>query len=224
MYHAVKICFANEAGALLGGMGVDPRKAVEIFAMDTTLNISDAYLRPGFAFGGSCLPKDLRAFLAAAKWKDIDIPMLSNVLDSNRKQIDRAFDMIVGHGLRRVAFFGLAFKSGTDDMRESPFVTLAENLIGKGFQLKIYDPYVRSAKLIGANRKFIEQEIPHFESLLQPDASSTLDGSEIIVVGHADSAAIDAILSSDPSVPIIDLQGIERLEKADRGDYRGICW
>ncbi len=224
IYHTVKISFANEAGAVLGSLGIDSRKAVDIFCMDTSLNISDAYLRPGFAFGGSCLPKDLRAFLSLARRNDVDLPMLSNVLDSNQRHIDRAFDLVAGYGRRQVALFGLSFKRGTDDMRESPFVSLAERLIGKGFDLRIYDPNVQSARLIGANKAFIEHEIPHFESMLRPDVPSTLAGSEIIVLGHADDSAIDGILAHDPAVPIIDLQGVARIEAAGRDNYHGICW
>lgn len=225
VYHALKISFANEVGALLNAAGVDARAAAEIFCMDTTLNISRAYLRPGYAFGGSCLPKDLRAMLALAKTNDVDLPMLSHVLDSNRRHVERAFGMITAAGRRRIALFGLAFKGGTDDLRESPLVTLAEMLIGKGYELKVYDPFVHAAQLIGSNRDFIEHEIPHFERLMQPDAKSVLEDAETIVIGHVQSADVPAILAVDPSVPVIDLQGVRRIEDARRGaNYRGICW
>ena len=224
VFHAVKISFANELGALLNAAGVDARAAAEIFCMDTTLNISRAYLRPGYAFGGSCLPKDLRAMLALAKANDVEIPMLGHVLDSNRRHVERAFSIIAGLGRRRIALFGLAFKGGTDDLRESPLVTLAELLIGKGYELKIYDPFVRAAQLIGSNRDFIEREIPHFDRLMQPDAKTALKDAETVVIGHLQSADIPAILAQDAAVPIIDLQGVKRIEEARREKYRGICW
>jgi GDP-mannose 6-dehydrogenase len=224
IYHAVKICFANEVGAVLGQLDIDSREAAEIFMMDKVLNVSSAYLRPGFAFGGSCLPKDLRALLALARDKDVDLPMLSNILPSNQQQIKRAFDMIASSGRRRIAMFGLAFKSGTDDLRESPFVLLAETLIGKGYQLKIFDPNVRSARLIGANRAYIEREIPHFEELLQPDIATTLEDAEAIVIGHADMDTIDGILRHRGDSQIYVLQGHKRLETEAAGRYHGLCW
>jgi GDP-mannose 6-dehydrogenase len=224
IYHAVKICFANEVGAVLGQLDIDSREAAEIFMMDKVLNVSSAYLRPGFAFGGSCLPKDLRALLALARDKDVDLPMLSNILPSNQQQIKRAFDMIASGGRRRIAMFGLAFKSGTDDLRESPFVLLAETLIGKGYQLKIFDPNVRSARLIGANRAYIEREIPHFEELLQPDVATTLEDAEAIVIGHADMDTIDGILRHRGDSQIYVLQGHKRLETEAAGRYHGLCW
>jgi GDP-mannose 6-dehydrogenase len=225
VFHAVKISFANEVGALLNAAGVDARAAAEIFCMDTTLNISRAYLRPGYAFGGSCLPKDLRAMLSLGKANDLDLPMLSHVLDSNRRHVERAFAMIAAEGRRRIALFGLAFKGGTDDLRESPLVTLAELLIGKGYELKIYDPFVHAARLIGSNRDFIEREIPHFERMMQPDAKAALKDAEAVVIGHVQAADVPAILAHDPAAPIIDLQGVKRIEEARRGaKYRGICW
>jgi GDP-mannose 6-dehydrogenase len=224
VFHALKIGFANEIGAILGNLGVDSREASRIFCMDTSLNISKAYLRPGFAFGGSCLPKDLRAFLSLAKQNDIDIPMLGSLLNSNQKHIERAYDMIAEQGRRKVALFGLSFKGGTDDMRESPFVTLAEKLIGKGYDLKIFDPNVETARLMGANKAFIEHEIPHFDRMLQRDVAATLKGAEVIVIGHVGAEHVETILNHDPSLPIIDLQGIERIEKAGRANYHGICW
>ena len=225
VFHAVKISFANEVGALLNAAGVDARAAAEIFCMDTTLNISRAYLRPGYAFGGSCLPKDLRAMLSLGKSNDVEMPMLSHVLDSNRRHVERAFAMIAAQGRRRIALFGIAFKSGTDDLRESPLVTLAELLIGKGYELKIYDPFVQAARLVGANKDFIEREIPHFERLMQPSAKAALDGAEAVVIGHVQAADVQAILALDPQVPVIDLQGVRRIEEARAGGkYRGICW
>jgi GDP-mannose 6-dehydrogenase len=223
IFHALKVCFANEAGAVLKEMGVDAREALEIFCKDTVLNISPAYLRPGYAFGGSCLPKDLRAFLHLAREMEVETPLLSQLLPSNGRHIDRAFDLIAQNGRGRIALFGLAFKSGTDDLRESPLVTLSERLIGKGYELRIFDPDVNTARLIGANREFIEREIPHIDCLMQPDVASTLEGADAIVIAKARRCEIETITALKPKVPIIDLQGTR--DRALRAlDYRGLCW
>jgi GDP-mannose 6-dehydrogenase len=224
MYHAVKITFANEAGAVLKAAGVDAREALGIFCKDRILNVSAAYLRPGFAFGGSCLPKDLRAFLYWAKTMDLDVPLLSRVLESNERQIDRARQMIVRHGRPRVALFGLAFKGGTDDLRESPIVTLAERLLGRGHEMAIYDPNVNTSRLIGANKAFIEKEIPHLDRLLKADPGEALKDAGVIVVANAERTGIDAILAARPSVPIIDLEGVREIAALPGADYTGICW
>jgi GDP-mannose 6-dehydrogenase len=224
LYHAVKISFANEVGAVLGGLGIDSREAASIFCMDTVLNVSKAYLRPGYAFGGSCLPKDMRAFLSLARARDIELPMLSNLLVSNQRHVERAFDMVAANGRRRVALLGLSFKPGTDDLRESPFVSLAEKLIGKGYELAIYDPNVVSARLIGANKDFIDREIPHLDRLLGADIATTLKDAEMVVIGHVGKDDIAALLALDENIPIVDLQGVAELEAAERPGYRGICW
>jgi GDP-mannose 6-dehydrogenase len=224
IYHAVKISFANEMGTLLHDIGIDAREVAEIFCQDTVLNVSKAYLRPGYAFGGSCLPKDLRAVLSMAKRRDLELPMLASVLPSNQRHIERAFDLVTSHGTREVALFGLSFKSGTDDLRESPLVTLAERLIGKGYNLRIYDPNVQAARLVGANKQYIEREIPHLEELLRLDPEATLDGAGVVVVGHADPDAVDAILNQPTPRPIVDLQGIQALQDRFDGNYQGICW
>ena len=224
VYHALKIAFANEAGSLLKSLGMDGREAMEIFCRDTELNISPAYLRPGYAFGGSCLPKDLRGLLAFAREAELQLPLLSQVLSSNDAHIDRAFDMVTRRGRRKVALFGLAFKPGTDDLRESPLVTLAERLIGKGYQLAIHDPHVEASRLMGANRDFIDREIPHFEQMLVADPARALDGAGTIVVGHADRSAVAAIVSAHAGRTIVDLQGVGELEALDGADYEGVCW
>src|SRR6185312_11497902 len=162
----VKLAFANEAGAVLAAHGVDAPEAFRLFCEDRVLNISPAYLRPGFAFGGSCLPKDMRGFLALGNSKSVAMPLLSQVLPSNTAIVERAFEMIAAHGRQRVSLFGLAFKQGTDDLRESPLVLLAERLIGRGFELSIFDRSVKVARLLGSNRSYIEQEIPHIERLM----------------------------------------------------------
>ncbi|PIE22601.1 MAG: GDP-mannose dehydrogenase [Planctomycetota bacterium] len=223
IYHGLKVAFANEAGALLSQLGIDGREAMEIFCKDSQLNISKAYLRPGFAFGGSCLPKDLRAFLHLAQSEHVDLPLLRTVLPSNRAHLDRAFEQIRAHGRVKLALFGLAFKGGTDDLRESPIVRLAEKLLGKGYELRIYDPHVQTAKLTGANKAFIEKEIPHVDRLLQDSVEATLEEAELIVVANASRETVDEILRIAPSQRVIDLQSVPRLEELP-GAYEGICW
>jgi GDP-mannose 6-dehydrogenase len=224
IYHAVKIGFANEIGAVLKQLGVDSRAAMDIFCRDSILNISSAYLRPGFAFGGSCLPKDLRAFMALAKQHEVTLPFLGNLLSSNDQHVERAFAMVTRQGRRKMALFGLAFKAGTDDVRESPMVTLAERLIGKGYELAIYDQHVDLARLIGANRQYIQQEIPHLERLLTADPRKALAAAEIVIVAQADADAIAAISSDYRDKWIIDLQGVPALAELPDVRYEGLCW
>ncbi len=223
-FHAVKITFANELGTLLKHLGMDSREALELFRQDRELNISPAYLRPGFAFGGSCLPKELRAIQAMARKMDLDLPMLGNVMAANGSHIDRAFTMITRGGRRKVALFGLAFKPGTDDLRESPLVTLAERLIGKGYELTIYDRSLEIGRLVGANRDFIEREIPHLDRLLAKEPAAALDGAEVIVVGHAPADAVDAIKAAARGRTIVDLAGLDALKDLPETVYEGICW
>lgn len=223
-FHAVKITFANEIGRMLHTLGVDARETMRIFCEDRDLNVSAAYLRPGYAFGGSCLPKELRALQSLARSRHIDLPMLSQVLNSNQAQIDRAFEMISRHGRSKVAMFGLAFKPGTDDLRESPLVLLAERLIGKGYDLAVFDRYVEAARLTGANRDYIEREIPHFERLITADPAKALNGSKIVVIGHAGPDEVAAIKGSHKGRTIIDLQGVREIQQLPEVDYEGICW
>jgi GDP-mannose 6-dehydrogenase len=223
IFHAVKIGFANEAGAVLKSLGIDARTALDVFCQDHVLNISPAYLKPGFAFGGSCLPKDLRGFLALAAGEHVETPFLGSLLTANARHVDRAFDMIVKGGRRRIAFFGLSFKPGTDDMRESPLVTLAEKLIGKGYELAIYDRDVELARLTGANKAFIEHEIPHLGKLLKQTVEETLDGAGVIVIGHVGKTERAAIAAQHAGRTIVDLQGVAELAQAG-ADYQGICW
>jgi GDP-mannose 6-dehydrogenase len=224
VFHAMKIVFANEAGAVLKSCGLDSREVMRIFCQDTQLNISAAYLRPGFAFGGSCLPKEVKGFLTLAREKDVPIPMLASLLDSNADHIDRAYALIARDGRRKVALFGLAFKPGTDDMRDSPLVTLAERLIGKGFELSIYDGFVKVSRLLGKNKEFIDREIPHLDRLLHETPEQALEGAQVVVVGHADATARKAIAAAAPGVRIIDLSGYAELRAAGAAEYEGICW
>ena len=223
-FHALKITFANEAGTLLKGLGIDSREALRIFCEDRDLNISPAYLRPGFAFGGSCLPKELRAIQALARSRDIELPMLSQLLPSNARHIERAFEMVTAHGRHRIALFGLSFKRGTDDMRESPLVALAERLIGKGYDVAIYDRDVELGRLIGANREFIEREIPHFERLMADTPEAALEDAKVVVIGHVGDAEREAILAAADDRIVIDLQGVRQLEERFGNSYHGICW
>jgi len=224
VFHAMKIVFANEAGSVLKACGLDGREVMKIFCQDTQLNISPAYLRPGFAFGGSCLPKEVKGFLTLARQKDVPIPALAGLLDSNAAHIDRAYEMIARDGRRKVALFGLAFKPGTDDMRDSPLVTLAERLIGKGFDLAIYDNFVKISRLLGKNKEFIDREIPHLNRLLQDTPELALEGAGVIVIGHADAAARKAIVAAAAGRRIVDLSGYAELREAGAKEYEGICW
>jgi len=223
-YHALKIAFANEAGALLKSAGIDARQAMEVFCRDTQLNISRAYLRPGFAFGGSCLPKELRGLSALGRSHNVSMALIDAVLESNRHHIDRVVDRVLARGRGRVALFGIAFKPGTDDLRESPLVALAERLIGKGYELSIVDHFVETSRLLGRNKAFIEKEMPHFESLLTTDAKAALDGAKFVIVGHASKDDIATIASSHAGKTILDLQGVAALENIDGADYEGVCW
>jgi GDP-mannose 6-dehydrogenase len=184
-FHALKVTFTNEVASVWEAAGADPARVMEIFAQDTKLNVSKAYLRPGFAFGGSCLPKDLRALTFAARNGTIRVPMLDAVLESNEAQISRALDAVLATGKRRVALLGLAFKAGTDDLRESPLVALAKRMIGEGLELSIHDPTVMLSRLHGSNRAFLEQTLPHINRLLRDELDDALRDAEVIVIGHA---------------------------------------
>lgn len=224
VFHALKIVFANEAGSVLKACGLDGREVMKIFCQDTHLNISPVYLRPGFAFGGSCLPKEVKGFITLARDLEVPIPALAGLLDSNEAHIKRAYRMIARDGRRKVALFGLAFKPGTDDMRDSPLVALAEQLLGKGFELAIFDSFVKLSRLLGKNKEFIEREIPHLDRLLCDTPDATLAGAEVIVVGHADAATRQRIAASAAGKRIVDLSGYAELKDAPGAEYEGICW
>jgi GDP-mannose 6-dehydrogenase len=223
VFHALKIVFANEAGSVLKACGLDAREVLKIFCQDTQLNISAAYMRPGFAFGGSCLPKEVKGFITLAQMHHVAIPSVAELLSSNAAHIDRAYELIARDGRRKVALFGLAFKPGTDDMRDSPLVLLAEKLMGKGFELAIYDSSVKLSRLLGKNREFIEREIPHLDRLLRDQPEAALDGAEVIVIGHADAVARKAIAAAAQGRRIVDLAGYADLQQATDA-YEGICW
>ena len=223
-YHALKITFANEVGSLLKAKGIDSRRVMDVFCQDRQLNLSGAYLRPGFAFGGSCLPKDTRALVHLARTSNVKLPLLEQILASNESHINRAYTLITGNGRRSVSLFGLAFKSGTDDLRESPLVVLAERLIGRGYPIRIFDRHVQLSRLTGKNRDFIEREIPHLEALMAPSPAAAMQGAEIIVVGHAGADEITAIRESYQGQRIIDLVGVDLLQQLGGQLYHGICW
>ena len=223
-WHALKICFANEIGNLCKAVGVDSHDVMDIFCQDDKLNISKAYMKPGFAFGGSCLPKDVRALAYRAKELDLDVPLLEAVLPSNRRQIQHALDRIVESGCRTVGMLGLSFKAGTDDLRESPLVILAEALLGKGYELCIYDRNVSMARLMGANKEYIEQQIPHLSRHLCDSVDDVIARSEVIVIGNGAPEFSDAVTRCRPDQMVIDLVRIPIDFAALQAHYDGICW
>jgi len=223
-FHAVKITFANEIGRLSQSVGVDSRQVMELVCKDTRLNISPAYLKPGFAFGGSCLPKDLRALTYVGKINDVTTPMLGNVMGSNRAHIDHALDLVMNSGKKKVGMLGLSFKAGTDDLRESPLVTVAERLIGKGYDLRIYDPEVNLSRLLGANKRYIEHSIPHIGSLMVSSAEEAIDHAEIVIVGLARRDLVPVIVDRvRPNHVVVDLVGMSRTDVKST-EFHGVCW
>jgi GDP-mannose 6-dehydrogenase len=223
-FHALKITFANEIGRLAKSVNVDGRAVMELVCKDTRLNISPVYMKPGFAFGGSCLPKDLRALTYVGKQNDVTTPMLGNIMGSNRAHIDHALDLVAQSGKRKIGMIGLSFKPGTDDLRESPLVTVAERLIGKGYDLRVYDPDVNLSRLLGANRRYIEHTIPHIGSLMMATAEAVVEHAEVLVVGLASSEVRTAVLGAvrDTQV-VVDLVGLPK-EQVRTPQYRGVCW
>lgn len=223
-FHALKITFANETARLCAALGVDPFEVMDLVCQDTQLNISRAYLKPGYAFGGSCLPKDLRATTHLAKMNDVELPMLAGILQSNRAHIDLAIAKVLASGCRRVAMLGLSFKTGTDDLRESPLVVLAEQLIGKGLQLSIYDPDVHLSRLLGANKRFIETHLPHLGELLQSDLATVVEGAELLIVGVSTPSIHDALAThARADQHILDLAGLPGSSMM-RASVEGLCW
>jgi GDP-mannose 6-dehydrogenase len=222
-WHALKVCFANEIGNLCKRLDVDSHEVMNIFCRDEKLNLSPYYLKPGFAFGGSCLPKDVRALQYRAKEVDVDLPVISQILPSNRLQIQHALDQILDTGRKRIGVLGFSFKAGTDDLRESPIVILAEALLGKGLSLCIYDRNVSLARLVGANKAYIEEQIPHLSSLLCPSIDEVIERSEVIVVGNRAPEFGEAIARCRADQIVIDLVRLPSTG-ALQADYRGICW
>jgi GDP-mannose 6-dehydrogenase len=223
-WHALKVCFANEIGTLCKRLGVDSHQVMDVFCRDTTLNISPSYLKPAGPFGGSCLPKDVRALQHRAKELDVDLPLLASILPSNTLHIERALDQILEVGKKRVALLGFSFKAGTDDLRESPLVILAESLLGKGFDISIYDRNVSTARLIGANKQYIDQQIRHLSSLLCPSIDAAIGHADVIVVGNNSPEFSEAIARCRADQVVIDLVRLPLDHLQVRADYRGICW
>src|ERR1700739_2806078 len=224
-WHAVKVSFANEVGTLAKELGVDAESVVEIFTADTKLNISSSYLKPGFAFGGSCLPKDVRALNYRAKELDLDLPLFQAIMPSNDEHLERAVEMVLATGKKKVAMLGLSFKAATDDLRESPQVQLAKRLLGEGRDLKIWDDNVSLGHLIGSNRQYIDEVIPHLGSLLCQDLETALAQAEVVIIG---TRGIDRSTLSQkirPGQIVIDLVNLEKSRRVEHdGSYEGICW
>jgi GDP-mannose 6-dehydrogenase len=204
-WHAVKVNFANEIGAICEASGVDGQAVMDIFCQDRKLNISSVYFRPGLAFGGSCLPKDVRALTYFARMHDVDLPMLNHLLVANERQIERALAKIESHNQRRIGIMGLSFKAGTDDLRESPMVKVVERLYGRGYDIRIYDPYVSLASLRGANRGYIAGTIPHIHKMLTTHPEEFLAHSQVLVIGNESAGFKELIQSVGPDLPIVDL-------------------
>src|SRR6188768_579685 len=223
-WHAVKVVFANEIGNLCKRVGVDSHEVMDIFCQDNKLNLSPYYLKPGFAFGGSCLPKDVRALQYRAKEVDLAMPLIDSLRESNQRQVQHALDQILETGKKRVGLFGFSFKAGTDDLRESPIVVLAEALLGKGYQLAIYDRNVSLARLVGANKQYIEQQIPHLSSHLCDSLDDVIAQSDVIVVGNAAPEFADAVTRCRPEQTVIDLVRLPLDFSRVQAHYNGICW
>ena len=222
-WHALKIGFANEIGNLAKAMGVDSHDVMKIFCQDTKLNISPAYLMPGFAFGGSCLPKDLRALTYQARFHDLDLPILSAILPSNEIQVRHGLQLVLESGNKKVGILGFSFKAGTDDLRESPVIELIERLLGKGFDLRIYDRNVNVASLVGANRDFILNRIPHISRLMEHSMDAVLEHAETVVIGNKDPDFENVLPRIRNNQRLIDLVRITD-QRSGNGNYSGICW
>lgn len=224
-WHAVKVSFANEVGTLAKQLSVDTAAVVEIFTADTKLNISPTYLKPGFAFGGSCLPKDVRALNYRAKELDLNLPLFQSILPSNEEHIDRALELVLTTGKKKVGMLGLSFKAATDDLRESPQVLLVKRLLGEGRQIRIWDDTVSLGRLIGSNRQYIEDEIPHIGSLLSSDLSEVLKDSDVVVIGTRGVARDELSRLLRPDHIVIDMVNLERAARpATSAEYKGLCW
>lgn len=224
-FHALKVTFANEVGTLTKHLGVDTQRAMQIFVSDSRLNISPAYLSPGFAFGGSCLPKDVRALNYKAREIDLHLPVLEAVIPSNQHHVERAADAILRTKKKKVGVLGLSFKAGTDDLRESPQVQLIKRLLGEGCEVRIWDRYVSLGQLAGSNRAYIEEVIPHIGQLLDSDLKTVIDGAEVVVIGTqaVDQDTLVSFFRGEQIV--IDLVNLDKSRRPQRmGFYDGICW
>lgn len=224
VFHALKVTFANEIGILCKALDMDSHQIMKLVCQDTKLNISPAYLKPGFAFGGSCLPKDLRAILYQCKALDLVSPLLSSLMESNRLHVQRAVNLVIGKGKKNVGVLGLSFKEGTDDLRESPTVALVENLLGKGYQVKIYDPEVFLSKIFGANKEYIEKEIPHISGLVSDNLGDVIQESEVLVIAKSFGKFSTDIQPYLQDKVILDLVRVSADLKEMNPGNEGICW
>jgi len=225
LYHAVKVGFANEVGTLCKHLGVEADQVTKIFMSDTKLNISAAYLAPGFAFGGSCLPKDLRAITYRAKELDLELPLLESLMPSNAQHVDRGVEAVLRTGKRRIAMLGLSFKAGTDDLRESPQVQLIKRLLGEGCEVKVWDRDVVLGRLAGSNRQYIEEVIPHIGSLLTADLEAALRDAEVVIIGNNSARADELSKHLRSNQTVIDLVNLDKSRRPDSvAAYEGICW
>jgi GDP-mannose 6-dehydrogenase len=222
-WHALKVGFANEIGAIAKALGMDSHEVMNIFVADTKLNLSSYYLRPGFSFGGSCLPKDVRALRYRARTLDVDTPILDSILPSNAIHTQRGVDLVLSQGRKKIGILGFSFKAGTDDLRESPIVELIERLIGKGCDLAIYDHNVSMARLTGANRDYILGVIPHISELMHDSIESVLDHAEVVVIGNSDPQFTQISASLRPGQKVIDLVRLKDW-RGPQGQYEGLCW
>jgi GDP-mannose 6-dehydrogenase len=222
-WHALKICFANEIGTLCKEVGIDGHELMEVFCRDTKLNVSPAYLKPGFAFGGSCLPKDVRALAYKGRSLDLNLPMINSILTSNESQIERGLRLILSKGHKRISILGFSFKAETDDLRESPLVEVIERLLGKGYELRLFDRNVKIASLKGANRYYIMNTIPHISKLMVESLDEALAHAQTVVIGNNDPEFKTVPLRLRPDQTIVDLVRIESSLRTDQR-YDGICW
>jgi GDP-mannose 6-dehydrogenase len=223
VWHALKVGFANEVGNVCKASGIDAHAVMDIFCRDTKLNLSACYLKPGFAFGGSCLPKDVRALTYHGRNLDLDLPILNAILPSNKRQIERALKLIMNQGNKNIGILGFSFKAGTDDLRESPMVDVIERLLGKGYSICIYDKNVNIAKLIGANRDYILNHIPHISNLMVESVDEVLERAETVVIGNAEREFSGILDRLRPGQVVVDLVRVAH-RRSDRSRYEGICW
>ena len=223
VWHALKIGFANEMGNVAKALNVDSHRVMDIFCLDTKLNLSPYYLKPGFAFGGSCLPKDVRAFTYKARTLDLNLPILESILPSNELQVRKGVEMVAAKGGRKIGILGFSFKAGTDDLRESPVVELIERLIGKGYELRVYDRNVNLARLVGANRDYILNRIPHIAALMVEDMDDAIKDADVVVIGNGDPEFRDVPERLAVGQHLVDLVRVDEA-KTSGGFYDGICW
>jgi GDP-mannose 6-dehydrogenase len=225
VFHAMKVGFANEIGTLCKQLGVDTEAVTRIFSSDTKLNISPAYLSPGFAFGGSCLPKDLRALAHRAKELDLTLPLLEALTQSNAEHLNRAVDTVLHTGKKKISLLGLSFKSGTDDLRESPQVQLVKRLLGEGCQVRIWDQDVSLGRLAGSNRRYIEEVVPHIASLLSTDLELVVRSAEVVILGNRSATREQLSRYLVPDQIVFDLVNLDHAHRLDKpATYQGICW